>query len=46
VPHPLRDLGVDRIVKPPPLSADEDCHEIRPKLAGAVFALPKNLDGG
>ena len=41
VPHQLRDLGVDRVVTLLPLSPDEDCHEIRPQLADAVFALPK-----
>ncbi len=41
VPHQLRDLGVDRVVTLLPLSPDEDCREIRPNLADAVFALPK-----
>lgn len=41
VPHQLGDLGVDRVVTLLPLSPDADCREIRPKLADAVFALPK-----
>ncbi len=41
VPHQLRDLGVGRVVTLLPLSANEDCREIRPNLANAVFTLPK-----
>ena len=39
VPHQLRDLGVGGVVTLLPLSADEDCHEIRPGFADAVFSL-------
>jgi uncharacterized iron-regulated protein len=41
VPHQLRDLGVGRVVTLLPFSPDEDCHEIRPGLADALFSLPK-----
>ena len=41
VPHQLRGLGVDRVTTLLPLSPGEDCREIRPGLAGAVFTFPK-----
>lgn len=41
VPYQLRDLGVKNIGTLLPVSAEDDCTEVRAGLADAVFALPK-----
>ncbi|MDP2241360.1 MAG: ChaN family lipoprotein [Burkholderiales bacterium] len=40
VPHQLRDLGISNIGTLLPVDADQDCDELKPGLAHAVFALP------
>ena len=40
VPHQLRDLGVRNIGTLLPVGARQDCNEIKPGLADAIFAVP------
>jgi uncharacterized iron-regulated protein len=42
VPHQLRALGIKDIGTLLPVELDDDCGEIRPGFADAVFALPNN----